>query len=167
MATGASTAQLAIVLVDARKGCCRNRAVTRISPRCWGFRHVVVAVNKMDLVDSRAEVFADICEEFTRFRQRPRHPAAVFTSRSARWTATTSSSRELAHALVSTVQACCTCWKRCRSKRRRRRGDALPGAVRDSSDRSISAAMPGRSASGRFVAGDAGDGAAVRADVAG
>jgi bifunctional enzyme CysN/CysC len=34
MATGASTADLAVVLVDARKGCCRRRAGTATSPRC-------------------------------------------------------------------------------------------------------------------------------------
>ncbi|HEX4066903.1 MAG TPA: adenylyl-sulfate kinase [Acidobacteriaceae bacterium] len=57
MATGASTAQLALVLMDARKGILRQ--TIRHVAIAWllGIRHIVVAVNKMDLVDLREEVF--------------------------------------------------------------------------------------------------------------
>ena len=53
MVTGASTANLAVILmVDARHGVLHpDQAVTASSPRCSASSHVVVAVNKMDLVD--------------------------------------------------------------------------------------------------------------------
>ncbi len=67
MATGASTAQLAIILVDARNGVLpQSRRHTYIS---WllGIPNLVVAVNKMDLVDFREEVFDAIREDFLGF----------------------------------------------------------------------------------------------------
>jgi sulfate adenylyltransferase large subunit len=64
MATGASTAHLAILLVDARHGVReQSRRHARIA-RLLGISHFVLAVNKMDLVDFDREVFDDICEEF-------------------------------------------------------------------------------------------------------
>jgi sulfate adenylyltransferase large subunit len=67
MATGASTASLAIVLVDARKGVLiqsrRHACITAL----LGVRHIVVAVNKMDLVDYDEEVFGAIHKDFTAF----------------------------------------------------------------------------------------------------
>ncbi|MBO2025468.1 hypothetical protein J4733_06575 [Klebsiella pneumoniae] len=50
MATGASTCDTAILLIDARKGCSTRPAVTASSRRCWAL-NTVVAVNKMDLVE--------------------------------------------------------------------------------------------------------------------
>lgn len=67
MATGASTAQLAIVLVDARKGVLPQSRRHAYIAALLGIPNVVVAVNKMDLVDFSAEVFARICEEFSDF----------------------------------------------------------------------------------------------------
>jgi sulfate adenylyltransferase large subunit len=67
MATGASTASLAVVLVDARKGVLiqsrRHACITSL----LGVRHVVVAVNKMDLVGYDKQIFDDIREDFTVF----------------------------------------------------------------------------------------------------
>jgi sulfate adenylyltransferase large subunit len=67
MVTGASTASLAIVLVDARKGVLiqsrRHACITAL----LGVRHIVVAVNKMDLVDYDNGVFDAIRENFTVF----------------------------------------------------------------------------------------------------
>ncbi len=67
MATGASTADAAIVLVDARKGVLiqsrRHAAITAL----LGVPQVVVAVNKMDLVGWSERTFASIREEFTEF----------------------------------------------------------------------------------------------------
>src|SRR5271170_1026357 len=64
MATGASTASLAIVLVDARKGVLiqsrRHACITAL----LGVRHIVVAVNKMDLVNYDEQVFNEIREDF-------------------------------------------------------------------------------------------------------
>ena len=51
MVTGASTADLAIVLVDARNGVVEQTHRHAFIARCCGIPHIVVAVNKMDLVD--------------------------------------------------------------------------------------------------------------------
>src|SRR5580692_6669759 len=67
MATGASNADLAIVLVDARKGLLTQtlRHATIIS--LLGIRHVVLAVNKVDLVDYDRATFDRIVAEFQAF----------------------------------------------------------------------------------------------------
>ena len=65
MATGASTAELAVVLVDARKGLLvQTRRHTYIAA-LLGLRHVVLAVNKMDLVGYDQGVFEAIADEYT------------------------------------------------------------------------------------------------------
>src|SRR5215471_14843212 len=70
MATGASTAHAAIVLVDATKGLLpQSRRHTYIAS-LLGIRHVIVAVNKMDLLDYREEVFAAIARDFDRLAAR-------------------------------------------------------------------------------------------------
>ena len=51
MATGASTANLAIVLIDARNGVLQQSRRHAFIASLLGIHHVVVAVNKMDLVD--------------------------------------------------------------------------------------------------------------------
>jgi sulfate adenylyltransferase subunit 1 len=58
MVTGASTADLAIVLVDARKGILTQSRRHAFIASLLGIRHVVAAINKMDLVDFSEEVFA-------------------------------------------------------------------------------------------------------------
>ncbi|HET6283396.1 MAG TPA: sulfate adenylyltransferase subunit CysN, partial [Polyangia bacterium] len=60
MVTGASTADLSVILVDARKGVLTQ--TRRHSVLVWllGIRHVVLVVNKMDLVDHAQDVFAKI-----------------------------------------------------------------------------------------------------------
>jgi len=64
MATGASTADLAILLVDARQGVKeQSRRHARIA-RMLGITHFVVAVNKMDLVDFDRGIYDGICVEF-------------------------------------------------------------------------------------------------------
>ena len=67
MATGASTASLAIVLVDARKGVLiqsrRHACITAL----LGVPHIVIAVNKMDLVEYDERVFDAIRRDFTQF----------------------------------------------------------------------------------------------------
>ncbi|GAA4999641.1 sulfate adenylyltransferase subunit CysN [Pseudoluteimonas lycopersici] len=60
MATGASTADLAIVLVDARKGLLTQTRRHSYIVSLLGIRHVVLAVNKMDLVDYSQERFEEI-----------------------------------------------------------------------------------------------------------
>ena len=60
MATGASTADLAVVLVDARKGLLTQTRRHSYIVSLLGIRHVVLAVNKMDLVGYEQHVFDDI-----------------------------------------------------------------------------------------------------------
>ena len=70
MFTGASTADLAIVLVDARAGVVlQTRRHAQISS-LLGIRHVVAAVNKMDLVDFSAERFAEVAAEVGELAER-------------------------------------------------------------------------------------------------
>src|ERR1700733_11330137 len=66
MFTGASTADLAIVLIDARNGVVAQSKRHAFISSLLGIPHVVVAVNKMDLVGFREEVFDEIVEEFDR-----------------------------------------------------------------------------------------------------
>jgi sulfate adenylyltransferase large subunit len=58
MVTGASTAELAIILVDARKGILTQSRRHAFIASLLGIRHVVAAINKMDLVDFSEEIFA-------------------------------------------------------------------------------------------------------------
>ncbi len=67
MATGASTADLAVILIDARHGVqVQTRRHTYIT-NLLGMKHIVVAVNKMDLVDFSEQRFNEIKEEYTAF----------------------------------------------------------------------------------------------------
>src|SRR5258705_7431728 len=70
MVTGASTAQLAIVLVDARKGVLTQSRRHAIIASLLGIPHVVVAINKMDLVDYSQDVFNTICRDFEIFAEK-------------------------------------------------------------------------------------------------
>src|SRR5881394_3560609 len=67
MATGASTANLAIILVDARHGVLPQSRRHAFIASLLGIPHLVVAVNKMDLVDFRQDVFEAIRTEFAAF----------------------------------------------------------------------------------------------------
>ncbi len=67
MVTGASTANLAILLVDARKGVITQTRRHTFIVSLLGIRHVVVAVNKMDLMDYKKEVFDQICSDYKDF----------------------------------------------------------------------------------------------------
>ena len=67
MATGASNAELAVLLVDARKGLLPQTRRHAIIASLLGIRYVVLAVNKMDLVDFRQEVFSEIAAGFNAF----------------------------------------------------------------------------------------------------
>ncbi|WP_225849343.1 sulfate adenylyltransferase subunit 1 [Streptomyces sp. HPF1205] len=67
MVTGASTAQLAVVLVDARNGVVEQTRRHAAVAALLRVPHVVLAVNKMDLVGYAEPVFAAIAEEFTSY----------------------------------------------------------------------------------------------------
>ncbi len=64
MATGASTAKLAIILLDARKGVLRQTRRHAFIAYLMGIRRLVVAANKMDLVGYRREAFDHVRDEF-------------------------------------------------------------------------------------------------------
>jgi bifunctional enzyme CysN/CysC len=65
MVTGASTADLAVVLIDARNGVLEQSRRHAFIAALLGIPHLVVAVNKMDLVDWSHERFEEISKEFT------------------------------------------------------------------------------------------------------
>jgi bifunctional enzyme CysN/CysC len=67
MATGASTADLAIILIDARYGVLPQTRRHSFIAKLLGIRHVVAAVNKMDLRGYDEAVFAGICAEYAAF----------------------------------------------------------------------------------------------------
>ncbi len=67
MITGGSTANLAIILVDARTGVITQTRRHTFLVSLLGIKHVVLAVNKMDLLDFSKEVFDKIVKDFTDF----------------------------------------------------------------------------------------------------
>lgn len=67
MVTGASTANLAIILVDATKGIITQTRRHTFLVSLLGIRHVVLAVNKMDLVGYDESVFDRICDDYRNF----------------------------------------------------------------------------------------------------
>jgi len=67
MVTGASTADLAIVLVDARKGILEQSRRHTFLTTLLRVPHIVLAINKMDLVDYSQDVYDEIHAEFTNF----------------------------------------------------------------------------------------------------
>ncbi len=64
MVTGASTANLAIILIDARKGVIEQTKRHAYIASLLQIPHVVVCVNKMDLVEYSEEVFDKVCKDF-------------------------------------------------------------------------------------------------------
>jgi bifunctional enzyme CysN/CysC len=69
MATGASNADLAIVLVDARKGLLTQTHRHSIIVSLLGVRHVVLAVNKVDLIDFSETIFRQIEADYRKFAE--------------------------------------------------------------------------------------------------
>ena len=70
MATGASTVDLAIILIDARHGVLTQTKRHSFITSLLGIKHVLVAVNKMDLVDFSQERYDEICNEYKSFATR-------------------------------------------------------------------------------------------------
>ncbi|HEY9016773.1 sulfate adenylyltransferase subunit CysN [Thiomicrospira sp.] len=67
MATGASTADLAIILIDARHGVQTQTKRHSFITKLLGLKHIVVAINKMDLVDYSEARFNEIKAQYTEF----------------------------------------------------------------------------------------------------
>jgi bifunctional enzyme CysN/CysC len=83
MATGASTCQLAIILIDARHGVMPQTRRHSFIVSLLGIRHVVVAVNKMDLVGYSREAYDRIKAEYTGFVAKLGIPDVQFIPMSA------------------------------------------------------------------------------------
>ncbi|EAI8665990.1 sulfate adenylyltransferase subunit CysN [Campylobacter coli] len=64
MATGASTADIAIILIDARKGVLTQTKRHSYIVSLLGIKQFIIAINKMDLVDFRQDIFDDICKSY-------------------------------------------------------------------------------------------------------
>ncbi|MEL6752150.1 MAG: sulfate adenylyltransferase subunit CysN, partial [Pseudomonadota bacterium] len=69
MVTGASTADLAIILVDARKGVLQQTRRHSYLVHLLGIKHLVLAVNKMDLVDYGQDTFDQIVADYSAFAE--------------------------------------------------------------------------------------------------
>ncbi|MBA3271275.1 MAG: sulfate adenylyltransferase subunit CysN [Acidobacteria bacterium] len=70
MVTGASTADVAVILIDARKGVLTQTRRHSYLASLLGIRQVIVAINKMDLVEYAREVFARIERDYREFASR-------------------------------------------------------------------------------------------------
>lgn len=64
MATGASTADIAVILLDARKGVLTQSKRHSYIVSLLGIKHIIVAVNKMDLMDYSREIFENIVRDY-------------------------------------------------------------------------------------------------------
>ncbi|WP_020659120.1 adenylyl-sulfate kinase [Amycolatopsis benzoatilytica] len=83
MVTGASTSDVALILVDARKGVLEQSRRHAFLASLLGIRHLVLCVNKMDLVDWSRARFEEIREEFRRFAMKLQAPDLAFVPMSA------------------------------------------------------------------------------------
>jgi bifunctional enzyme CysN/CysC len=85
MATGASNSDLAVILIDARKGVLTQTRRHAYIASLLGIRHIVLAVNKIDLVDYSQEVFDRIVSDFHAFSARLNFASQVAIPLSARY----------------------------------------------------------------------------------
>lgn len=83
MATGASTSNLAIILIDARYGVQTQTRRHSYIVSLLGIQHVIVAINKMDIVDYREEVFENIRRDYLNFAKSLHIPDIEFVPLSA------------------------------------------------------------------------------------
>lgn len=83
MVTGASNCQLAIVLVDARHGVVEQTRRHSLIASLLGIPHLVVAVNKMDLVGYSQDVFSDICIQYAELAKKLNVSAVTYIPMSA------------------------------------------------------------------------------------
>jgi bifunctional enzyme CysN/CysC len=83
MVTGASTADLAMILLDARKGVLEQSRRHAVIASLLQVRHLVLCVNKMDLVDYDQQTFEQISDEFTEWAAKLAIPDMTFIPISA------------------------------------------------------------------------------------
>ena len=85
MATGASNSDLAVILIDARKGVLTQTRRHAYIASLLGIRHIILAVNKIDLVEYSQEVFDKIVSDFHTFSVRLNFASQVAIPLSARY----------------------------------------------------------------------------------
>lgn len=83
MATGASTADLAIILIDAQKGVLTQSKRHAFIASLLGIKHLVVAINKMDLAGHSEEIFSRIVRDFENFAEKLQVPDILYIPISA------------------------------------------------------------------------------------
>ena len=83
MVTGASNCQLAVVLVDARHGVVEQTRRHSLIASLLGIPHIVVAVNKMDLMGYSQDVFSDICIQYAELAKNLNVPHVTYIPLSA------------------------------------------------------------------------------------
>ncbi|XSG86372.1 MAG: sulfate adenylyltransferase subunit CysN [Methylohalobius sp. ZOD2] len=83
MATGASTCDLAVILVDARKGVLTQTRRHSFIASLLGIKHIVVAINKMDLMEYRQDIFDAIRRDYLAFSDKLNLPDIRFIPLSA------------------------------------------------------------------------------------
>ena len=128
MATGASNAQLAVILIDARKGVLTQTRRHSFICSLLGMRHVVIAVNKIDLVDYQHDVFSPHRRRLPRLRL----PAWLHLGRADPDLGPLRRQRDRAlrqHAVVSRTDVARASRDRRRGERRSRQAVPLPGAM--------------------------------------
>ncbi|MDR2085007.1 MAG: GTP-binding protein [Bacteroidales bacterium] len=85
MVTGASTADLAIILVDARHGILEQTVRHSFIASLLGIPHIVVCINKMDLINFSQEVYDEICESYNSILKTLKIDAVKFIPISAKY----------------------------------------------------------------------------------
>ena len=113
MVTGASNADLAVILVDARKGVLTQTRRHSYLVSLLGIRTIVLAINKLDLVDFSQQVAADIEADYRRFAAQIGIAEVVVIPMSA-LTGDNVTSPSTADALVLRARRCWSTWSRCR-----------------------------------------------------
>jgi bifunctional enzyme CysN/CysC len=83
MATGSSSAELALILVDARKGVLKQTRRHTLISSLMGIRRMIIVVNKMDLVNFDSQVFESIKQQFNEFAASLRNTQFYFVPLSA------------------------------------------------------------------------------------
>ena len=131
MVTGASTADLALILVDARKGLVEQSRRHAFLCSLLRVPHLVLCVNKMDLVDWSQEVYERIADEFTVVRGQARRPRPDGHPDLRAATATTSSPARTNMPVVRGPVAAAPPGARAHRLRPQPGRRAVPGAVRD------------------------------------
>jgi translation elongation factor EF-1alpha len=144
MATGASTCDLAIILIDARQGVLTQTRRHSFIVSLLGIRHVVVAINKMDLVGFTRAVFEQIRQDYLDFAGRLNLPDIHFLPISA-LNGDNVVHRSDRDPLVSTASRCSNCWSRSRSAKTATSTSSACRCSMSTAPTSTFAAFPARS----------------------